>query len=241
MRHARAIAWREFASYFRAPAGWIAIALFLFLVGVCYAVWALVPGHPASMRSVFVIAGWVFLPVVPAISMRVIAEELRAGTYESLCTSPAGPVSVVLGKFAGAGAFLVLMMAPTGAHVALLCAHALPAPDAGPIIAGYLCLALMGMLYLSIGVAASSLTSNATLAFMVTFFALLSLLLAPGFAESDWLPAWARRTVLALAPEPRITDFARGVIGLTNVTYFVTGTGLFLLIAVAVMELRRWR
>lgn len=241
MSAARTIAFRELASYFRTPAGWIIIALYLFLVGVCFAMWTLVPGRPASMRDLFTISGWIFLPVAPAISMRLLADEFKHATYETLITSPVGAVPLVMGKFLGGAAFLLLLVAPTAAHVAVLSMHSEPRPDLGPILSGYLCLALLGTLYLCIGVAASTLTSNSTLAFMVTFFAILFLLFAERVAGVENLPGWARTALLAVAPGPRVVDFAKGVIGLSDVAYFVTGSGLFLLLAIAVMELRRWR
>lgn len=241
MKRARAIAARELASYFRTPAGWVIVALYLFLGGLFFMLWTLVPGKPASMRDLFMLSGWLLLPVAPAITMRLIADEIRAGTMEGLLTSPVGAAAIVAGKFMGACAFLAIMSLPTLVYIGVLFAHASPMPDLGPILAGYLCLALLAGLYLSIGVAASCMTSNATLAFMLTFFAILGLLLAPGLMGSRLLPAWGTGVIEAIAPMPRIGDFARGVIALSNVVYFLSITGVFLLAAVSIVEWRRWR
>src|SRR5207244_13521406 len=101
MRGATAIATCELGSYLRQPAGWIIIALYLLLSGLVFGFAVLSPGEPASLRFFFTSSGWLLLPVAPAISMRLIAEELRSGTIESLLTSPLSGPALVLGKFFG--------------------------------------------------------------------------------------------------------------------------------------------
>jgi ABC-2 type transport system permease protein len=239
MKGAMAIASRELGSYFRQPAGWIIIALYLLLSGLLFSLRILSPGEPASLRYFFTYSGLLLLPVVPAISMRLISEELRSGTIESLLTSPLTGPGLVLGKFFGAGGFLLMMMVPTGIYVGILYRFAEPAPDIGPIVSGYLCLLLTGLLYLAIGTLASSLTSNATLAFMMTLFAILGLVLLEGAGE--WVPERFRPVLFALTLTPRIADFARGIIDSAHVVFFVSAAAWFLVWAVAAVELRRWR
>jgi len=239
VRTALTIASRELGSYFRTPAGWVIVALYLFLAGVVFTLSVFMPGRPASLRDFFAVSGWLLLPVAPAISMRLIAEELRSGTIEPLMTSPVGSASLVLGKFAGACVFMLAMLAPTAAYVVVLYRTAEPAPDPGPIAAGYLCLALVGSLSLSIGTLASALTSNATLAFMMTLFGLLGLLFVPSAAP--FAPAAIRPALMALAVTPRIGDFAKGVVDTAHVAFFLGASAWFLLLAVAAVEIRRWR
>jgi ABC-2 type transport system permease protein len=234
-----AIATRELGSYFRQPAGWIIIALYLFLTGIVFALSILVPGEPASLRSFFVLSGWLLLPVVPAISMRLLADELRQGTIEPLLTSPLSGPGLVLGKFMGGACFLFLMLLPTLVYVAILFRVAQPEPDIGPLISGYTCLILLGLLYLAIGTLASSLTSNATLAFMITLFAILGLIfLDTAYARS---PDLLKPVIYAFLLKPRVEDFARGVIDSGHLVFFLSTTAWFLLLAVASVELRRWR
>jgi len=236
---ARVIALRELGSYFRTLAGWIIIALFVFLTSVIFAITCLSPGAVASMRDVFGVSGWLLLPVAPAITMRLISEELRSGTIEPLLAAPVSAPSLVIGKFLGAVGFLVALLAPTLIHTGLLFAISAPRPDVGPIIAGYLCLALVGTMYLSIGLLASALTNNSTLAFMTAFFTLLALLFAGAgirFVPGSFQPIFA-----VLAMGPRIADFSRGVIDTSHVVYFAGITGMCLLFSVCVMEWRRWR
>ncbi len=239
MTGAWAIATRELSAYFRQPAGWIIIALYLLLTGVVFSLSILVPGEPASLRTFFSLSGWLLLPVAPAISMRLISDELRSGTIEPLLTSPLSGASLILGKFTGAWLFLLAMLIPTGAYIAVLFRVSQPAPDVGALITGYSSLILVAGLYLSIGTLASSFTSNSTLAFMMTLFVILGLM----FIEAAYanVPQFLRPAVAALMLRPRVDDFARGVIDTGHVIFFVTGTAWFLLLSVASVELRRWR
>lgn len=239
MNRAIAIARREMGSYFRLPAGWIITALYLLLSGIVFSIGTLAPGQPATLKDFFGVSGWLLLPVAPAISMRLIAEELRSGTIESLMTAPVGSASLVVGKFLGALGFLAAMLLPTLAYVAVLYMLAEPAPDAGPMIAGYLMLVLLGGFYLAIGTLASALTNNATLAFMLTLFTILALLFA-GFA-AGFVPGAVRPLLYAVAINTRISDFARGVIDTAHIVFFITGAAWLLTVAVAAVEFRRWK
>jgi ABC-2 type transport system permease protein len=233
-----AIARREMGSYFRTPAGWVIIALFLFLTGMVVGRFVLQPGLPATMRDFFAASGWLLLPVAPAISMRLLAEEWRTGSIESLMSAPVSGWGIVVGKFLGALGFLLTMLAPTLVHVLVLQRVSTLPLDPGPILSGYACLLLLGALYVSIGTFASALTHNATLAFLGALFAVLALMLAP--AASAFLPPWARPGVLVFSLSERIGDFARGVIDSAHVVFFATLSLWFLVLGACAVEARRW-
>jgi ABC-2 type transport system permease protein len=234
-----ALARRELSSYFRQPAGWIVIALFLLLTGVVFAFAVLVPARPASMRAFFDASGWLLLPVAPAISMRLLAEEFRTGTVESLMTAPVSTPALVLGKFFGSVLFLIAMLVPTLVYPITLMAVSDPAPDIGPVIAGYLCLLLLGVLYLSLGLLASSATANATLAFIVTLFLVLALLLVGTLSRH--VEGSLRELIVAMSLPPRLTDFARGVVATNHIVWFVTLSALACCGAMICVQWRRWR
>lgn len=239
MTPAWALLRRELLAYFRTPAGWIIIAFYLLLTGAVFALLVLQPQRPASLRTFFEVSGWLLMPVAPAISMRLFAEELRTGTIETLMTAPASTPALVMGKLLGAWAFVLAMLTPTLAYPAVLTLVSTPTPDAGPIVAGYACLALLGLLYVSIGLFASACTPNATLAFLATLFAILALLLSGLLGRHVGEP-W--RTVLHSAWLPaRTGDFAKGVIDLSHVVFFVSASLLGCAGAMIVVDARRWR
>ncbi len=235
-----AVGRRELASLFRIPVGWIAIALYLFLAGFVFAYLIFNPGQPASMRPLFAISGWLLLPVAPAVSMRLLSEELRTGTIESLMTAPVSDGGVVVGKYLGSVVFLALMLIPTLVHTCVLWWLADPSPDPGPVLAGYLSLVLLGMLYASVGLWMSALTPNQTLAFLGTLFFLLVLMLATT-AGYEYAPAWLKPALGQLAIQARLQDFAKGVIDTAHVVFFLSASALFVTLAIFTLESRRWR
>lgn len=238
MSRVSAIAWREFASYFRLPVGWVVIALFLLLAGSVFALGTLRPGEPASLRWFFSLATWLLLFVAPAISMRLLAEEQRTGTIEPLMTAPVSDWEVVLGKYAAGVGFLVAMLAPTGVYVIVL--EALSEPDYGPIVAGYAGLLLIGAFYVAVGTFFSALTSNQIAAFLGALFTLLLLRFGALQGAALLNPPWDDRVRL-FSIDLRIADFAKGVIDTAHGVFFVALSALALTLAVVAIESRRWR
>jgi len=171
--------------------------------------------------------------------MRLISEELRLGTIEPLMTCPVADWEVVFGKWLAALGFFVAMLSPTILFVLLLEIYS--NPEYGPILCGYLGLLLVGALYLSFGLLASTLWSSQILAYLVALF--------------FWLFYWGVTTMLPqflggeradllfwLNINNRFSnDFAKGVLDTSSIVYFLSGTVFFLVAAVKVLESRRWR
>jgi ABC-2 type transport system permease protein len=244
MTGALTIARREFRSFFRVPVGWLTVALYLFLSGVVFAsvIW---PGTPATMRDVFAWSQFFLVALAPAISMRLLSEEFRSGTYEPLMTAPVSDVAVTAGKFAGGLLFLLAMFAPTLLYPIILAAISDPRPDPGPVLAGYVGLLLLGSLYLSFGMLLSSLTANQTLAFISTFLLLVlyrvatsERVIGSGLVP---IPATIGRALASISVGPRLDDFARGIIDFGHVVFFLTASAWFLVLTFVSLETRRWR
>lgn len=232
------IAVRELVSMFRVPAGWIIVALFAFLSAVLFVNQTLVPGQPGSMRYFFTASAWLLIPIAPAISMRLMAEEYRTGSFESLRTTPAGDWAVAIGKYIGSVLFLILMIAPSVIYPIVLTIVSSPTPDPGPIVAGYLMLLLVGSLYLAIGLLASSTTSSQTLAFLGTMMALvlfmvLTSVLAPR-AGSSIAPILNQLSVIG-----RAAELGKGVIDSATIFFFVIGSLWMVALTAGVLESRR--
>lgn len=232
------IAHRELVSMFRVPAGWIILALFAFLTGVLFVNMTVIPGQPGTMRYFFSYASWLLIPIAPAISMRLISEEYRSGSFESLRTTPAGDWAVSLGKYLASVAFLVCMLVPTLVFPLTLFLISDPAPDLGPIVSGYLMLVLVGALYLGVGLVASALTPSQTLAFLGTLMTLIlwmviTSLVAPraGVAISDVLSR--------LSIASRINELSKGVIDSATIAFFLLGVLWMIVLTAGVLEAKR--
>lgn len=238
MRALLAIASREYASFFRIPLGWIVVALFVCLSSIFFVQRALVPGSPASMRDFFTIWWGLLLFLAPAVSMRLFSEELRSGTIETALTAPVPESSLVTGKYLAAVGFFITMLLPSVVYVGVL--EWLSRPDFGPVLSGYLGLVLLGMLYLAVGVAASSLTASQTLAFLGTLFTLLLLDFLPGLIAPR-LPDHFAKVFAMLSPSVRAADFYRGLIDTSHIAFFLLVSAWFLAIAAVVLQSRRWR
>lgn len=234
-----AIAGRELVSYFATPVGYVVIALYLVVSGILFSLTTLQPGEAAEMRSFFDVSLFLLLFMAPAISMRLLSEEMRLGTIESLMTCPVMDWEVVFGKWLAATGFLAVMLSPTLVFVVLLEIYA--QPDYGPIFCGYLGLMSVGGLYLAAGLLASTFWSSQILSYLIALF--------------FWLFYWAFTSVLPqyvggksaeylswLNVNSRFSnDFAKGVIDTSTLVYFASGTVFFLIAAVKVLESRRWR
>jgi len=234
------LARRELGSMFRTPVGWIVIALYLFLTGLVFATNTLVPGDPATMRYFFGASALLLIPIAPAVSMRLFAEEYRTGTIEVLGTTAIGPWTLATGKLLGAAAFLVLMLVPTLVYPVLLAFFSDPAPDPGPILTGYLGLILVGTLYLAIGQVASALSASQTLAFLAT----LMLLVLISFASTQLAvraPAPFDAALLELSIDRRVRDFSIGILDTAHLVFFASGILLFMTLAAGAVAMRRWR
>lgn len=241
MRGVRTIAAREMGSLFRLPVGWIVVALYAFLSAVVFIQTTLVPGAPATMRYFFAAAVWMMVPLAPAISMRLLSEEARSGTIEMLRTAPVGDFSIALGKFLGAWLFLGVMLSPTLTLPLTLAFVSQPAPDPGPILAGYLTLFLVGGLYLGIGLVASALTSSQTLSFLGTMMTIVLLMMATSLAGPLQVLAGPRVQELAAAFSitARVEELAKGVLDTAVIAFFLIGAAWMVVLAAAVLESRR--
>lgn len=234
-----AIASRELLAYYRTPLGWVVTALYLALSGVVFGFLVLAPAEPASLRPFFGLSGWLLLFIAPAISMRLIADEYRAGTIEPLMTSPVSDWLIVAGKYVAAVAFLVLMLLPTAAFALTL--EYFADPDYGPIASGYLGLLLAGIMYLAVGALFSALTSSQTLAFLGALFTLLLARIVTADAIAHRAPAAIGRALYAVSIDERLSDFSRGVIDTGDVSFFLLASVWLVILAVVALQSRRWR
>lgn len=234
-----AIAKRELTSLFFSPIAYVVLALFGFVATLIFMM-VFHPGQPAELRQSFTWIVWLMVFLVPAISMRLVSEELRSGTIETLMTAPLNDTQVILGKWLGAMGFLCVLLSPLLIHLIVLTSFA--NPDFGPIITGFLGLLLVGGFYLAIGTFASTATQNQIIAFLVTVFITATLtVVLYNLAGASWMTPALSKALFYLNVDQQYAEFAKGVIDTKCIVYFVSGIALFLFLAIKVLESKRWR
>jgi len=230
---------REFLGYFRSPVAYVFLIVFLLAsVGLAFFVGGLFKANQASLHSFFVFHPWLYLFLIPAVGMRLWAEERRGGTIELLFTLPLTTFEAVLGKYLAAWAFLGLGLVLTF-PLALTVAW-LGDPDWGVILAGYLGSALMAGAYLAVCSLLSALTKNQVIAFVLGVSVNL-LLVFLGWSVfngllTGFLPIAAVDFVANLGYIAHFDAFTKGLIDPRDLAYFGSVIALALAFNVSALE-----
>jgi ABC-2 type transport system permease protein len=226
---------KELRSYFNSMVAYVVIVVFLGIVGWFHAS-NLFVANVASLRLLFELVPIIFLFVVPAITMRLLAEEKKVGTIELLTTKPLEDWELVLGKFFAAWALIGFMLLPTLLYYITIAM--LGTVDHGPIIGGYLGLMLMAGVYVAIGLFASSITDNQIIAFIVGFLIMLALFMLDKVLV--YLPDFSTSIVEYLGIDYHVGNIARGVIDSRDIVYFISLLGFSLYLTVLSLGRRKW-
>jgi ABC-2 type transport system permease protein len=235
------IAGRELRAYFATPVATVFIVIFLALQGtLTFNLGQFFDRGQADLIPFFNFIPWVFLLLIPAITMRLWAEERRLGTIELLLTLPVTQTQAVVGKFLAAWVFCAIALALTFPFV--IAVNILGQPDNGVIAAGYLGSLLVAGAFLSIGSAMSAVTRNQVIAFVLAVAVCFVFAVASNPIVNDFLAqtlpaaaAFARR----LAIIDRFTNFTRGIIALRDLIYFGAFMAFFLFLNTVLVDLRK--
>lgn len=237
MKNIITIARKEFRTYFESPIAYIFITAFLLLVNFLY-LWTFFLVGQADMRSFFGFMPFVFLFLVPSITMRLWAEERKMGTLEVLLTLPVQEKEVVLGKFIASFVFLLVMLTLTF-NIPLLVGF-LGDPDWGTIICGYLGCLLMGASYLAIGLFASALSDNQIVAFILAIAICTAMLIVGEWFFLILVPDIFVPVFNYLGLGTHFESMGRGVIDTRDLFYYISVIGVFLYLNVYTVENRNW-
>ena len=238
MNAAFTVAQREFAAYFATPLATVFIVIFLVLSGaLTFTLGGFFARGQADLLPFFGFIPWLFLFLVPALTMRLWAEERRLGTIELLLTLPITAGQAVVGKFLAAWAFCAVALALTFPLV--LTVNVLGEPDNGVILTGYLGCLLVAGAYLAIGAAISALTRNQVIAFVLAvaacfLFAAAGSPVVTEFLTSN-LPILAD-VARAVSVAERFNSFTRGVISARDLLYFASFIGFWLFVNAVILE-----
>jgi ABC-2 type transport system permease protein len=216
---------KELRTLFQAPIAWIIIGVFLGLTGYSFTLTLFNNRYATLVHIFFQVAGLLLL-IVPIITMRLLAEERRAGTLELLLTAPVRESHVVLAKYLAGMAVVLIMIGLTAAYAVVLGVYG--TPEWGPIYSGYLGLVLLASTLVSLGLAVSAFTANQVIAAIVTIGISFFLWMIDTLAAM--LPDALERWLIGVSLLARLTPFAAGAMYLSDLGFFVSTTllGLFL-------------
>lgn len=237
---------KEINSFFSSLIGYVVIAVFLILTGLLlffFRSTSLLEQNIASLDQLFDLAPKIFLFLIPAITMRTFAEEQQNGTIEFLTTKPLRDMQIIFGKYWACLLLVAFALIPTLIYYITI--YQLGSPkgnlDSGAIAGSYIGLLLLGAVFVSIGIFASSLTNNQIISFLMAAF--LCFFVHWGFDYLSELPVFLGNgddIVQMLGMDYHYRSISRGIVDLADVVYYVSTITLFLLLTKLVLEKRKW-
>ena len=235
---------RELSAYFSTPLAYVFIVIFLALAGaMTFFLGSFFERGQADLAPFFVFHPWLYLLLVPAISMRLWAEERKNGTIELLLTLPLTPTQAVLAKFFAAWSFAGIALVLT--LPIWITVNYLGKPDNGVIVASYVGSLFMAGAYLAIGSAFSALTKNQVIAFVLTAVVCLIFTVSGTPLVLNFFTGWAPANMVeAISNLSFISNFeaiSKGVIDLVGIVYFASVITLFLFANVLLINLYKAR
>jgi ABC-2 type transport system permease protein len=233
---------RELTGYFATPVAYVFLVIFLVMTGVfTFYLGNFYERGFADLDPFFRFHPWLYLFLVPAISMRLWAEERRSGTIELLFTLPLTTAAAVLGKFLAAWLFIGLALVLT--IPMWFTANYLGSPDNGVILAAYVGSWLMAGGFLAIGSCMSALTRNQVVAFILSVVVCFLFLLSGLPMVMNLFKGWAPQVILdgiaGLSFFKHFADISKGVIDLRDLVYFVLVIGFWLIANTVILELKK--
>jgi len=231
-----AISWKEWRVAMDTPLGYVVAVAFLLAAGFFFGNHLFLVGQ-AEMRGYFSVMPLLLMFFIPAMTMRMLSDEQRSGTFELLATMPIRTIDIVLGKFVAVMLQVSVLLALTLFYPATLAL--IGNLDGGQLVAGYLALWLLAAAYVTISLYASALTDHAVVAYVIGFGMLFGLFITTQ-AMVTFSPA-SQDFITALSPITHYQLMLRGVIGLNDIGLFISTTALFLALTWFQLERRRWR
>ena len=229
---------REYKSYLSTPMAYVVTAIFLAVSGAFFTTYLASTAYTdTSIRGFLQAAQYLTLLFAAVLTMRLIAEERKMGTWELLLTVPVRDVDIILGKFFGSLAVLASMFALTAYYPILLAV--LGDPDLGPILTSYLGLLLLGSASIAVGIFASSLTSNQLVSAVVCGGILFALWFLGSLA--DFAPGPVGDLLSYVSLSSHFPDLMRGIVDTRAVVYYLSVTAIFLFMAIRSTETDRWQ
>lgn len=237
---------KEINSFFSSLIGYIAIVVFLLVTG--FVVWVfpdtnILDYGYATLDPLFIVAPWVFMLLIPAVTMRSFSEEISSGTIELLTTKPISELGIILGKYLASLTLVVFALVPTVLYYFTVYQLGYPVGnlDTGGIIGSYIGLMLLSASFVAIGIFASSISSNQIVAFILA--AVLCAFLFEAFTQLSQLDIFYAKLdvfVEGLGIHSHYMSISRGVVDTRDLLYFLSLITLFILFTKTSLESRKW-
>lgn len=238
MRGMRAVFEREFRAYFATPLALVFLVIFVALAGVfTFSVGGLFERGQADLKPFFTYHPWLYLFLVPAVAMRLWAEERKSGTIEILLTLPIPIWAAVVGKYLAALLFIALALALTAPI--WITVNFLGDPDNGVIVASYFASLMTAAGFLAIGAALSALTRNQVIAFVLTLVACFITMVSGLDVVQDWVPEGLSTMVAGLSVLAHFNSITQGVIDFRDFFYFASLIAFWLYANVLIVNWKR--
>jgi ABC-2 type transport system permease protein len=236
---------REISSFLSSLIAYIVIVVFLLVTGLFMWVfpdYSLLDFGYASLDQLFIIGPWLFMFLIPAITMRFFSEEKRTGTIELLFTKPVTDLEIILGKFLAGFTLVVFAVLPTVLYAITLWYLADPIGniDTGGILGSYIGLILLGAVFVSIGIFASAITENQIVAFIVGLFLCFFMYSAFESLKLISFPVKTQLILEQLGISSHYYAMSKGVLDTRDLVYFGSVISLFVMLTKTILESRKW-
>ncbi len=231
MSQIKTIAIKEFKDYFISPIAYIVIALFLIVTGWFFFSTFFIFGR-ADMRDFFSLLPIVFSFFIPAVTMRLFAEERNVGSYETLLTMPVSFTDIALGKFFAATLFAAAMLVPTLAYPVFI--SFIGDMDPGPVAGGYLGALFLAAAYCAMGLFASALTRNQIIAFIIGCALCFTLTIINRMLF--FMPPKIVAVIEYIGASSHFTNFSKGILDTRDIIYFISLVCIFMFSTYIVMQ-----
>jgi ABC-2 type transport system permease protein len=236
---------KEINEFFSTITGYIVVLVFLLAIGLFMWVFpgqynVLDSGY-ASLETLFTLAPWIFLFLVPAVTMRMIAEEKKSGTMELLMTRPISDLQIVISKYLAALVLVLIALIPTLIYFYSLYQLGNPVGnvDVAGTVGSYIGLFFLAAIYVSIGIFASSLTSNQIIAFIIAVLISFFFYMGFDFLSGMWIFGGIDTFIVDLGINAHYKSMSRGVIDTRDIVYFLSVIVVFIFLTKTIIQQRK--
>lgn len=237
---------KEIHSFFSSLIGYIAILLFIIVIG--FFLWLapdsnILDDGYATLDKFFLFAPWILMFLIPALTMRSFADEFKSGTIEILSTLPLSESNIVLGKFFASFTLVIISLLPTLFYVLTISRLAIPQGniDTGGIIGSYIGLTFLNGAFTAIGLFCSSVTSNQVIAFLFAIF--FNFIVFSGFEAISKIPVLSNGPdyiISQIGMQFHYNSISRGALDSRDLVYFISMVALFILATKISLQKRKW-